>query len=413
MSKLAIKGGVPVRTQPFSPWPRYDEREREGLLKVLESRSWGGYPAPNTRARKLAQGFAEYHGAKYGVSCANGSVTLELALRAAGIQAGDEVIVPPYTWIATAACAVHLNAVPVFADVSPDNYCLDPDAVEAAITPKTKAIIPVHLGASIADMDRFMEIADKHGLVVIEDCAHMHGARWRGKGVGSIGHFGSFSFQSSKLMTAGEGGMVLTSDRTYYEKLECLNNCGRKEPGYDSFDGLLLGWNTRITEWQAAVLLAQLGRLEEETRMREEAIAYLAPKIAEIPGLSLIERDPRITTQGAYQYIFKYDQAAMNAVPRDTFLNALTAEGVMLDGDFYIPMYESPLFHVTADEWPMIRERYGDTIAGNQFDCPVATKAAYEESIWMHYPYLMGGREDLDDIVEALWKVRNGLDELA
>lgn len=412
MAKLAIKGGLPLRTRPFSPWPRYDERERDNLMAVLESRSWGGYPSPNTRARQFAERFAKYHGAKYGVCCTNGSVTLELALRAAGVKAGDEVIVPPYTWIATAGSPVHVNAVPVFADVEPGTYCLDPERVEAAITERTRAIIPVHLGATIADMDRLMAIAEKRDLVVIEDCAHMHGAFWRGRGVGSIGHFGSFSFQSSKLMTAGEGGLVTTSSRLFYEKLESLNNCGRKEPGYDNFPGNLFGWNTRMTEWQAAVLLAQLERLKEETERRAAAVDYLTEQIAEIPGLEPLTRDERITTQGAYQFIFKYHKHELDGVHRDVFLRALAAEGVELDGDFYIPLYESPLFDVTADEWPAIRDRYGDAIRGNSIDCPVATKAAYEEACWMHYPMLMGTKADLEDIVAALWKVRENLDEL-
>ncbi len=413
MSKLAIKGGLPVRKQPFTPYPRYDERELDGLLGVLESRSWGGYPSPNTRARQFAKRFAAYHGAAHAVCVSNGSVSIELALRAAGLKAGDEVIVPPYTWIATAGSPVHLNLVPVFADVEARNYCLDPRAVEAAITPKTRAIIPVHLGSSMADMDALMAIAEKHDLIVVEDCAHMHGAFWRGRGAGSIGHFGSFSFQSSKLMTAGEGGLVTTSNRLFYEKLESLNNCGRKEPGYDHFEGHLFGWNTRMTEWQAAILLAQLERLSEDTDHREQSVLYLEERIAQIPGLSVIGKDERVTKQGAYQFIFKYDKAGMKGVHRDVFLRALAAEGVKLGGDFYIPIYESPLFHVTADEWPAIRARYGDAIIGNRIDCPVATKAAYEEAVWMHYPHLMGSKADLDDIVDAITKVVENLDELA
>ena len=416
-AKLAIHGGVPVRTRPFAPWPCFDEREREQLLGVLASRDWGGFPAPNTRARQFAQRFAAYHGAKYGVCCANGSISLELSLRAAGVKAGDEVIVPPYTWVATAGAPVHLNLVPVFVDVQPDTYCLDPERIEEAITERTKAIIPVHLGATFADMDRIMEIANKHGLIVIEDCAHAHGGFWRGRGAGSIGHFGSFSFQSSKLMTAGEGGVVLTSNPLFYEKLESLNNCGRKEPGYDSFDGTLFGWNSRISEWQAAVLLAQLARLADETQRREQALQYLAERIAKIPGLRPLPRDERVTTQPAYQFIFQYDAAAWNRLPRERFLAALEAEGVDLDGPFYTPLYENSLFNVVADEWPMIRARYGESILGGKIDgkpidCPVACKAAYEEAVWMHYPYLMGSREDLDDIVAAIQKVRDHLDEL-
>jgi dTDP-4-amino-4,6-dideoxygalactose transaminase len=220
------------------------EREKEELLKVLESGKWGGYPSPNARAKEFNQKFAAAHDAKYGVVCANGTVSLEMCLRAGGLKYGDEVIVTPYTWIATASAVVTTNGVPVFADVKAEDYTIDPDIVEAKITEKTKAIIAVHLGSSAADMDRLMDIAAKHNLLVIEDCAHAHGGKWRGKGLGSIGHFGSFSFQSSKLMTSGEGGIVLTNDDEFNQKLHSLVNCGRKEPGYDQFKGWLVGGTT-------------------------------------------------------------------------------------------------------------------------------------------------------------------------
>ena len=269
MSKLAIFGGTPVTTTPpAAPWPIYGDRERELLLSVLESREWGGYPEPNVRAAEFAEKFAAHHGAAYGICVTNGSVTLEVALTALDVEAGDEVIAPCYTWVATGACAVHVNAVPVFVDVDPDNYCIDPDQVEAAITDRTRAIIPVHLGANMADMDRMMDIADRHGIAVIEDCAHAHGGAWRGRGAGSIGDIGSFSFQSSKLMTAGEGGAVITSDNGLMQRCHSIVNCGRKEPGYDTFEGHVLGVNARISEFQAAVLIAQLERVRVDREPR-------------------------------------------------------------------------------------------------------------------------------------------------
>ena len=205
MATLAIQGGSPVRTRPFPQWPEFGEKERASLCRALDNGSWGGFPAPNREAAGFAEKFAAAHNARYGICAANGTVTLEVALRAGGIRAGDEVIVPPYTWIATASAPVYLNAVPVFADIDPETYCLDPDRVEEAITDRTRAIIPVHLGCTFADMDRIMDIARRHDLIVIEDCAHMHGGKWNGQGAGSLGHMGSFSFQSSKLLTAGEG----------------------------------------------------------------------------------------------------------------------------------------------------------------------------------------------------------------
>jgi len=405
--QLALFGGTPVRSRPFAPWPEYDDRERRYLMQALESRNWGGYPYPSALAAEFARRFAEYHGARYGLVCANGSVTLETALRAAGIQAGDEVIVPAYTWIATAACAVHLNAVPVFVDVEPRNYCMDPGALEAAITPRTRAVIPVHLGSSVADLDRILEIARKHDLVVIEDCAHAHGAAWRGRGVGSHGDFGSFSFQSSKLMTSGEGGAIITSSELYAKRCASLINCGRKEPGYDDFEGHLFGWNNRLSDLQVAVLMAQLERLHEATARRAAMYEYFRDLLhAEVPGIRVLDRDPRITTIATYQVVMRYDAEAFEGVHRDRFLEALRAEGVDLDGAFYVPIYESPLFHARSCEWPMLRERYGEGVQEADVHCPVTEKAAYEEAIWMHYPHLMGDRRDLEDIVEAMKKVQ-------
>ncbi len=412
MSELAIHGGKPVRGEPFPPWPLHDEREAKAVEAVLQSRNWGGYPSPNVHAKAFAESFASEHTARFCIPAANGTVTLKIALRAAGIRAGDEVIVTPYTWVATAAAPVYLNAVPVFADVDPDTYCLDPKAVLAAITPRTRAIIPVHLGCRMADMDALMEIACKHDLTVIEDCAHMHGARWKDRGAGSIGHLGSFSFQSSKLMTAGEGGAILTSDPELAERCHSLVNCGRKLEGYDSFDGWMLGWNDRMTEWQGAVLEIQCQRLAEQTRLREENAEYLYEALAGVEGIRPLRRDPRITRTGNYQVILRYDPAGFAGVPRDRFAEALTAEGIEVDPYFYIPLYQSPLFTVTAADYPMIRERYGDAIGNDSASCPVAERAAYHEALWIHHPLFMGTHRDMDQVVDAIRKIQRNATDL-
>lgn len=413
MAQLAIKGGNRLREKPWPVWPQSTEREKELLLQVLESHNWGGYPSPNRFAKQFNKLFAEAHDVKHCVACANGTVSLEMCLRAGGLKAGDEVIVTPYTWIATASAVVTTNGVPVFADVRADDYTIDPDIVEAKITDKTKAIICVHLGSSISDLDRLNEIAEKHGLILIEDCAHMHGAKWREKGVGSWGHFGSFSMQSSKLMTAGEGGAVTTNDDMFAQKLHSLVNCGRKEPGYDEFEGWLMGWNYRLSEWQCAVLIAQLEKLPERTAHRAEMAAYLGEQLEQIDGLSTIKRDERITMPGHYQYIFKYDPAGFKGLHRDKFLEALMHEGVMFDGDFYVPLPGREEFPARSSEYPMLRERYGDAItAEHAADLPVTKKAAWEEAVWVHYPYLIGTKEDIDDIIAAIKKVQDNVDEL-
>jgi dTDP-4-amino-4,6-dideoxygalactose transaminase len=207
MSKLAVLGGTPIRTELYPDWPVFDDRDVQAVSDVVRSGRWGGYPYPGPQTAAFTQRFAEMQGGGYPVAMVNGTVTMEVALRAVGVGWGDEVLVPAYTFQATAAAPMAAGAIPVIVDIDPETYCMDPKAIEAAITPRTRAIIPVHLGAEMADMDAIMEIADRHNLVVIEDCAHAHGAKWRGKGAGTFGHFGSFSLQSSKILTTGEGGV--------------------------------------------------------------------------------------------------------------------------------------------------------------------------------------------------------------
>lgn len=412
MSKLAIKGGPKAREKPFHRWPHWDEREKKALLEVLEEGSWGGYPSPNKKAKKFAEEFSRHMGSSYGVACANGSVALELALWAMGLKPGDEVIVPAYTFVATASSVVFCHGVPVFVDVDPNTYCIDPKLVEKAITAKTRAIIPVHLACNMADMDALAKIAQKHDLILIEDCAHAHGHRWKEKYAGTIGHFGTFSFQTSKLMTSGEGGIVLTQNEDFYMRLQSLVNCGRKEPGYDRFDGRLMGKNYRISEWHAALLSVQLERLEEQTTLREERTAYLEEKLKGMEGVSFTKRDPRNSRRAAYQFIVKYDSKGFKGLHRDKFLEALKAEGIPAEGDFYVPLYEDELFAMDPGTNPLCTLEYAKGFDLKQFNCPVAAKAAYEEAVWLPHTLFLGSKNDVDDIVRAFSKIREHLNEL-
>lgn len=404
--KLAIRGGAAVRTAPFTAWPVYDEREARGLQSVLESRNWGGYPCPNDNAREFGRKFAEAHTAGYGVAVSNGTVSLELALKAAGIGFGDEVIVPAYTWEGTAAAVLFAGAVPVFVDVDPESYCLDAGLIEAALTPRTRAIIPVHLGFRFADMDAIMKIASGRGLFVLEDCAHAHGGRWRDRGAGSIGHAGSFSFQTSKLMTAGEGGIVITSDIDLADQVIRMSNCGRP-PRRETRGEPVLGHNYRMTEFQAAILLAQLERLDEQTELREIRTRRLEEGLKTIPGISLLPRDPRITRQASYHYVFKYDSADLSGVHRDAFVAALKAEGVHADGRFYEAVYKSSLFQFAAERYPAWAE------GRREFNCPVAERAGYDESVWLPHQILLGTEKDVDDVIEATARIAVNIEELA
>jgi L-glutamine:scyllo-inosose aminotransferase len=407
MARLALAGGTPVRTEPFTQWPDFDERERTLLLEALEGRNWGGYPFPNALADRFASEFAAAHDARHAFAVANGTIAIEIALKAAGLRPGDEVILPAYTFEASAAPVLRLEAVPVFVDVLPSTWCLDPAAAEAAITPRTRAILPVHLAMCMADMDALAAIAERRGLAVIEDCAHAHGAKWKQQGAGSLGQAGAFSLQTTKLLTAGEGGVVTTNDDETAERAESYINCGRASRS-DRFGHRLLGFNYRLTEFQAAVLLGQLEKLSGQNARRVERAERLSRALDGIEGLALVEPDPRQTAAAIYHYVFRYDATAFEGASRDRFVAALETEGVPCDGLFYEPVYRSSMFTVDPGDFRALDGRlpWSDT------RCPVTERAAYEESVWLHHHVLLGSEKDVDDIVAAIEKIRDNVDEL-
>ncbi len=412
MGKLAITGGKPLRRKPFAKWPIYTNEEARGLQKVLASRNWGGYPFPNQIADSFAQAFARFHGAKYGLAVANGTIAIEIALKAAGIQPGDEVIVPAYTWEGTVGPILLLNAVPVFVDVDPDTYCLDAKLIAKALTPKTRAILPVHLAMRFADMDEIVRIARGRNLVVIEDCAHAHGGKWRNKGAGATGDLGCFSFQSSKLMTSGEGGAVITSNLEYMERAQSYTNCGRASTT-DKFGHRFIGFNYRITELQAALLAAQLKRLPNQQKTRLANMEHFEKRLRGTPGLGFLKRDKRQTRVAAYQYVFKYSPEHFQGIPRAAFLGALELEGIPCDGLFYEPVYKSALFPVNPYEYPALSwDRPEPLDLKNLYHCPVSERAAYEESVWLPHHIFLGSRKDAEDIADGVLKVCENISEL-
>jgi len=251
-----------------------------------------------------------------------------------------------------------------------------------------------------------MAIAEKHGLFLLEDCAHAHGGRWRGRGAGSIGHAGSFSFQTSKLMTAGEGGIVITSDIDLADQVIRLTNCGRP-PRHQTRSAPALGHNYRMTEFQAALLLAQFERLEEQTALRERNTKHFENGLANIEGISLSPRDERITTQACYHYVFRFDSRRFGGIHRNAFVAALNAEGIPGDGRFYEAVYRSSLFQFPASAYPAWAAN-----TRNTFDCPVAERAGYEESVWLPHQLFLGGHDDVGDILAAIEKIRENVLEL-
>jgi dTDP-4-amino-4,6-dideoxygalactose transaminase len=404
MSELALLGGDPVRRAPFSRWPQYLPSDAERLLKVLESGHWGGFPVPSRYAAEFADKFAELHGARYALCLANGTIALVAALQAAGIKFGDEVIVPAYTWDGTATAVLFAGGIPVFADVDPDTYCLDVASTAKAITPRTRAIIPVHLAMRFTDMNALLALAKKHSLKIIEDCAHAHGGHFQGHGAGSMGDLGCFSFQESKLMTAGEGGLVVTNSLAHFEHLQSQVNCGRASLT-DEFQQRVLGSNYRMTEWQSAMLLGQLEMLPELARKRARAARRLGGCLSAIDGVRPLPPQPGITRETNYCYVFRYQDPR---VSRDLFCAALEAEGVPCDGRFYEPVYLSPLFCASPESSPQLKG-----VDYSAVHCPISERAAYQEAIWLPQFLLIGEDHDVDDIASAVAKVLRHADDLA
>ncbi len=400
---LALLGGDPVRSKTFPKWPYAGPRDAGRLLEVLESGNWGGYPFPNRFASEFAERFAAYHGAKHACLVTNGTHAISIALRAAGVRAGDEVIVPAYTWDGTATAVLDIGAIPVFADVDPDTYCLDVASARALVTPRTRAIVPVHLAMRFAEMTALRALAREHDLRIVEDCAHVHGGQYGGEGAGAMGDLGTFSLQSSKLMTAGEGGIVLTSRLDCFELVQTIVNCGRASES-DRFGKRVTGSNFRITEFQAAMLLGQLELLPDLAERRVAGARLLDEALGSIGGVSALPAQTAITRQPIYHYVFRYLRDA--DVPRDLVCAAIEAEGVPCDGRFYEPVYRSDLFRPTAAEFPQLA---GVDYGLNQ--CPVAERAAYRESMWLPQ-FVLLNPEDTRDVIAAIEKVMRGLESL-
>ena len=408
MSKLAILGGTPTRTKPYPAWPVHDERDVAAVTAVVKSGRWGGHPYPGPQTAEFTRRFAELQGGGHAVAMANGTVTMEVALRAANVGWGDEVIVPAYTFQATAAAPMAAGAIPVIVDIDPETYCIDPQAVEAAITPSTKAVIPVHLGAQMADMDAIMEIAERHDLIVVEDSAHAHGARWRGRGAGTFGHFGSFSLQSSKILTAGEGGVLLCRTAELAARATSIIDCGR--PHDEAGQMFTMGANYRLPELQAALGNVALERFPEQARQREEMAAYLEESLSEIPGIRLLKRDPRHTTRSFYRYVFAIQPEAFGA-EHDVVCYALAAEGIPC-WEGYEAMHHYELFQPGLSRLP-VPSAFPERFAFDEMHLPEVEHACEHEAVWLDECIFRAGRQGVDDTVAALHKIQAHSAELA
>jgi dTDP-4-amino-4,6-dideoxygalactose transaminase len=410
MGKLAITGGKPVRTKPFPKWPCYGKGENKLLAEVIESGIWGGY---NIKVSEFENAFAEYCDAKLCILAVNGTVTLVCALISCGVSPGDEVIVTPISFISTASSVLLAGAIPIFVDVESDTYNIDPDKIEKAITKRTKAIIPVHFSGQPANMKKINEIAKKNNLYVIEDAAHAHGAEWQGKRVGSMGDFGSFSFQNTKLLTCGEGGALTTNDPDLADKARSYFNQGRK-PKRGWFEHFTLGTNCRISAFQAAVLVEQLKKLPEENERRKTNIEYLIKKIKGIDGLIPLRIRPEVTYPVYYIFSGKYIQEKFDGIPKETFFKALESEGIPKPEFYPYPLYKNPVF-----SHPELRKP-GNPLYLTHKDSPTdydklslpESERAIKEGFWLAHQTFLGTTKDMDDIAEAIIKIRENTNEL-
>ncbi|GAB3981466.1 DegT/DnrJ/EryC1/StrS family aminotransferase [Spirosoma terrae] len=400
--QLAINGGDRVVKGSF-PWPVFDEQEVQAVADIVRSGQWGN-PDCDGAVAAFEREFADYCGSTYAISCVNGSVSLRLALIACGVRPGDEVIVPPYTFIATASVVLEANCVPVFVDIDPDTYNLDATKLEAAITERTRAIIPVHFAGLPCDMDAILSVARRYNLRVIEDAAHAHGAELNGKKLGTFGDAGSFSFQSSKNLTSGEGGMVITNDDALYQTMNSLRNVGRLPHGqwYDHFNP---GCNYRITQLQAVLLSQQLKRLDEQTILRNENGLYLDTLLEPIDGITPLSRGALPLRHCYHLYIFRYDKTRFGDLPKKEFVAMLSAEGVPCSAGYPHPLYKQPVFQ--QKNWMCYA--IPDSVDYAQVSCDVAERACADEAVWIFQHAMLGSRSDMDSFAEAIHKIQRNV----
>ena len=421
MAQLAIVGGDPVRIKEWPQWPIYDEREIEAVQEVVRSGAWTTAPyryewsylfpghmydgLRESRVSQLEAKFAHYHDTTFGIATGSGTQALQIAYRAAGLCPGDEVIMPCRTFIATASAALQLDGVPSFVDIDAETGCIDPEAIEPAITERTKLIVPLHPGGYPADMDRITEIADRHGLMVVADSCHAHGTEWRGRKVASLSDLSAFSFQQAKQVTGGEGGMIITDDEEMYELCYMYHNDGR---GVGKQDGLWMtqGWDYRMTELQAAILLVQLERLDRIIDTKERNAKYLTERLAEIGGLSFPRRDERITRQNYLSPRLQYSPDAFDGISAGLFARALSAEGIPCGARGGTPLHQHPLFaEARFDSESAKRVDY------TQVRCPQAESMA-GKWIGFRQSILLDTEGGVADLARAVRKIKENVGEL-
>lgn len=411
-ARPAILGGAPTVKTAFPAWPRTDESDERALLRVLRSGIWNR--VRGGQVEEFEAEFARLTGALHCIATANGTSALLAALAALDIGPGDEVIVPPYTFVATVNAVLALHALPIFVDSDPTTFQIDASRIEAAITSRTRAILPVHLGGNVADMDQILAVSRRRNIPVVEDACQAHLAEWRKRRVGSLGAAGCFSFQASKNLTSGEGGALITSDADLYERAWSFHNNGRRRLAQaPSFTYQVTGLNLRLTAFQGALLLSQLRRLEEQSRKREENATYLTRLLKEIPGISPAEEYAGCTRNAYHLYMFRYDAAPFAGLSRAQFLKALRAEGIPASAG-YSPLNQEAFLLETLES------RAYQTIYGRKLlqewkernHCP-RNDLLCRQAVWFSQNMLLAPRTQMDAIADAIRKIQQHAAEVS
>jgi perosamine synthetase len=407
---LAVLGGKPVRGAAFPAWPVVQKNDEDAWAKVLKEGRWcrldGQY------ANTFEKAYGELSGTKHCLATANGTSALLTALNALDVGPGDEVIVPPYTFVATINVVLLQHALPVFVDTDRETFQIDAQKIEAAITPRTRCIMPVHMGGNAAHLDAMRSIAKKHSLPIVEDACQAHLGEWRGRKLGGWGRCGCFSFQASKNLNSGEGGAIISNDEAFIERCFAFHNNGRARRG-SGFSYAHSGANLRMTEFQAALLLAQMTRVEEQSRTREENAKYLTDLLGEIPGISPAKQYAPCTRNAYHLYMFRYDKTAFAGASRDQFLKALRAEGIPCSSG-YTPLNQEPFLKEVLGSrgYKLVfgEERLKRWFKDN--DCPENDRLC-QEAVWLTQNMLLGARKDMDDIAAAIRKIHDQAAALA
>jgi dTDP-4-amino-4,6-dideoxygalactose transaminase len=410
--KLAIKGGKAVRTKPFHKWPIWDKSAEKDVIAILRSGNW--FRGRGDTVTEFEKAYADLLGVKRCICTVNGTNALLTAMHVLDVGVGDEVIVSPYTFIATYNVVIGSSALPVFADTDPETFQINPDKIEERVTERTRAIMPVHILGLPANMDRIMEIAKKHNLLVIEDACQAWLAEWRGKKLGTIGDLGCFSFQNSKHLPIGEGGAVVGDDEELMDHVHSYHNCGRPYGCIERTSRYpIIGTNRRMTEYQAAVGLSQMKRLEADTETRNGNAEYLTSKIKDIPGIAPHKLYDGVSRAAYHLYPFRYKKEYFNDAPRQKFLAALSAEGIPCSSG-YGPQYKDGLIEAAlnsknfARSFPKSRlDQYR-----RELNYPDNDQLC-EEAVWLSQTLLLGSKNDMDDIANAIAKVAENKDQLA